>query len=54
MTEDLKMNWNEVQAWAALVAAYYSRTGHDPNDTEWRAMVTTARMLAIAPTTWLQ
>ena len=54
MTEDnMKLNWDEVLAWAALVAAFHARTGHDPNDKEWREMVITARELAVAPSAWL-
>jgi hypothetical protein len=41
-----KMDKQEVEAWAALVAQHWKHTGRNPTDTECDMMVATAREMA--------
>ena len=38
----------ELQAWAALVAAFYERNGRDPTESEIDPLVASARQMATA------
>lgn len=43
-----RLNWEEVGAWAALVAAHWRRCARNPTETECDSMVATAReMIAL-------
>lgn len=52
--EPLTLEWDEVQPYANLIAAFFEKHGRDPDPVTYREIIRTARQMATAPSTWIQ